>query len=100
MANVSWLARAIEQAIELCQTIGYRHGEGVNQVNLGLLHHMMGRIASSLSSYERAAAIFGELANVRGEAMVLANSAWARLEVLGDHERAHVGCREGQAAVQ
>ena len=77
-----------ERAIELCQRIGYRHGEGVNLVNLSLLHHMLGRVADALPGYDRAGQIFVELGNIRGEAMALANAAWARHALLGDDDRA------------
>ncbi len=77
------------RAIELCQRVGYRHGEGVNLVNLSALHHLRGRVADALSGYDRAAQIFAELGNLRGEAMVLANAASARHTLLGDDDRAH-----------
>lgn len=77
-----------QRAIELCRRIGYRHGEGVNLVNLSNLHHLLGRVADSLSGYDRAAEIFAELGNLRGEAMVLANAASARHTLLGDDDRA------------
>lgn len=78
-----------KRAIELCQRIGYRHGEGVNLVNLSNLHHLLDRVADALTGYDRAAQIFAELGNLRGEAMVLANSASARHTLLGDDIRAH-----------
>ena len=88
-------ARArFERAIELCEKVGYRHGEGVNLVNLSLFDHMLGRVADALRGYDRAARIFAELGNVRGEAMVLANSAWARQALLGDYERAEADARK------
>jgi DNA-binding SARP family transcriptional activator/DNA-binding transcriptional ArsR family regulator len=77
-----------ERAIELCQRVGYRHGEGVNLVNLSNLHHLLGRVGDALSGYDRAAQIFAELGNLRGEAMVLANTASARHTLLGDDNRA------------
>ncbi|MCI0678457.1 MAG: AAA family ATPase, partial [Actinobacteria bacterium] len=79
---------AYQKAIGICREIGYRHGEGVNLVNLSLLEQMLGGVAAALEGYDRAAHIFGELGNHRGEAMVLANSAWARQAILGDHQRA------------
>ena len=57
-------------------------------ITVSLLHQMMGRVADSIPGYERAARIFVELGNTRGEAMVLANAAWARHALLGDDERA------------
>ncbi len=77
-----------ELAIELCRRIGYRHGEGVNLTNLANLHQLLGSVAEALEGYDRAALIFEELGNTRGEAMVLANSASARHNILGDDERA------------
>jgi predicted ATPase/DNA-binding transcriptional ArsR family regulator len=77
-----------ENAIELCRRIGYRHGEGVNLVNISNLHHLAGRVADALAGYDEAARIFAELGNLRGEAMVLANAASARHTLLGDDGRA------------
>lgn len=86
-------AERYQRAIELCREVGYRHGEGVNLVNLSLLNHMLGNVADSLAGYEIAAQTFAELGNVRGEAMVLANSAWARHAFLGDDARARSDAR-------
>jgi DNA-binding SARP family transcriptional activator len=77
-----------KRAIELCLRIGYRHGEGVNLVNRSNLEYLLGRVADALSGYDRAAHIFGELGNFRGEAMVLANTASVRHSLLGDDDRA------------
>lgn len=74
--------------IELCREIGYRHGEGVNLTNLSNLHQLAGDVASALEGYDRAARVFDELGNKRGEAMVLANSASARHNLLGEDTRA------------
>lgn len=89
-------ARRFEEAIELCRQIGYRHGEGVNLVNLSVLHHMLGRIADALPGYDRASQVFGDLGNSRGEAMVLANAASARHSLLGDDDRALVDAQKAQ----
>ncbi len=78
-----------QEAIELCRRIGYRHGEGVNLVNLGNLHNLMGQVGEAIAAYDQAALVFAELGNTRGEAMVLANAASARHNLLGDDERAH-----------
>lgn len=98
-----------ELAIDLCRRIGYRHGEGVNLTNLSNIHQLSGAVADSLDGYDRAARIFAELGNRRGEAMVLANSASARHNLLGEDERARtdaltamrlfadIGDRAGQA---
>ena len=74
--------------IDLCRRIGYRHGEGVNLVNLANLHQLHGSAASALDGYDRAAAIFRDLRNLRGEAIVLANAASARHNLIGDDRRA------------
>jgi len=74
--------------IDLCRRIGYRHGEGVNLVNLANLHQLHGNVVSALDGYDRAAAIFKDLRNLRGEAIVLANAASARHNILGDDQRA------------
>ncbi|HEX6287023.1 MAG TPA: BTAD domain-containing putative transcriptional regulator [Acidimicrobiia bacterium] len=74
--------------IELCRRIGYRHGEGMNLVNLANLHQRHGNALAALEGYDRAAVIFKELNNPRGEAVVLANAASARHSILGDDQRA------------
>jgi DNA-binding SARP family transcriptional activator/predicted ATPase len=79
-----------QAAIALCQQIGYRHGEGVNLTNLSNLQQLFGSVAQALDGYDRAARIFEELGNRRGEAMVLANSASARHNLLGEDSRARV----------
>ena len=79
-----------QAAIELCRQIGYRHGEGVNLTNLSNLQQAVGDVARALEDYDRAARIFEELGNRRGEAMVLANSATARHNLLGEDARARV----------
>ena len=76
-------------AIDLCRRIGYRHGEGVNLTNLSNLQQLLGGVADALEGYDDAAQIFDELGNRRGEAMVLANSASARHNLLGEDVRAH-----------
>ena len=75
------------EALELCRRIGYRHREGVNLVNLGVLHHLRGHAAEALTAYDEAAELFGELDDRRGQAMVLANAASVRHHLLGDDER-------------
>ncbi len=75
-------------AIALCRRIGYRHGEGMNLTNLSNLHQLVGDVAQSLAGYDRAASIFSDMGNTRGEAMVLVNSASARHNVLGEDDRA------------
>jgi tetratricopeptide (TPR) repeat protein/biotin operon repressor len=74
--------------IDLCERIGYRHGEGVNLVNLANLHQLHGSAVLALDGYDRAVGIFKGLNNLRGEAIVLANSAAARHTILGDDQRA------------
>jgi DNA-binding SARP family transcriptional activator len=83
-------AARYQAAIELCRRIGYRHGEGVNLTNLSNLQQAVGGVAPALEGYDRAARIFEELGNRRGEAMVLANSATARHNLLGEDARARV----------
>ncbi|HEU4319785.1 MAG TPA: AAA family ATPase [Acidimicrobiia bacterium] len=81
-------AAAYEMAIELCREIGYRHGEGVNLTNLANLTLVVGHVADALERYDRAALIFEQLGNRRGEAMVLVNSAHGRHNLLGSDVRA------------
>lgn len=81
-------AERFRKAIRIDREIGYLHGEGVNLVNLSVLHQTLGRFADALPGYDQAARIFADLGNVRGEAMVLANAASGRHNLLGDDERA------------
>ena len=74
--------------IDLCRRVGYRHGEGMNLVNLANLQQLHGNVAASLASYDQAGSIFHDLGNKRGEAIVLSNSASARHNILGDDQRA------------
>jgi DNA-binding SARP family transcriptional activator len=83
-----------ELAIDLCRRIGYRHGEGVNLTNLANLQQLQGGVAEAMKGYDRAARIFDELGNTRGEAMVLSNSASGRHHSLGDDERAGADARK------
>ena len=73
------------RAIEMSRTIGYRHGEAVYQMNLGILLVIKGRLGTALRAFEGAAATYSDIANGRGRALVLANSAWIRHANLGDN---------------
>jgi tetratricopeptide (TPR) repeat protein len=85
------------RAIEICQRIGYRHGEGVNLVNQANLHYFLGQVADALSGYEQAERIFAELGDLRGEAMVLVNAASVRQSLLGDAQRARTGAQKAMS---
>ncbi len=85
------------RAMELCRRIGYRHGEGVNLVNLSNVHYFLGRVTDALSGYGQAARIFAELGDLRGEAMVLVNAASVRHTLLGDDDRAVADAEKARA---
>jgi tetratricopeptide (TPR) repeat protein len=84
---------ALRDALERCRTIGYRHGEGVQLVNLANLCYAQGRVADALACYDEASVLFAELANKRGEALVRANGAWVRHSVLGHDDAAERDAR-------
>jgi DNA-binding SARP family transcriptional activator len=85
---------ALRDALERCRTIGYRHGEGLQLLNLANLCYSKGNIAEALAFYNDAAIAFVELGNRRAEAMVRANDAWVRHAVLGDDDTAEREARE------
>jgi DNA-binding SARP family transcriptional activator len=85
---------ALRDALERCRTIGYRHGEGLQLLNLGNLCYSKGDIAEALDFYNDAAVAFVELGNRRAEAMARANDAWVRHAVLGDDDTAEREARE------
>jgi len=87
---------AYRGALATCRTIGYRHGEGVNLVNLANLSYFRGHIAETLNLYEQATSVFESMGNRRGLAMVRANHATVRLNVIGDVEYA---CSEASRAL-
>jgi DNA-binding SARP family transcriptional activator/predicted ATPase/DNA-binding transcriptional ArsR family regulator len=84
---------ALRRSLERCRDIAYRHGEGVQLVNLANLCFAQGRVHDSLTCYDEALVVFSELGNRRGEAMVRANSAWVRHAVLGDDDTAERDAR-------
>ncbi len=85
-----------QQAITLCQSIGYSQGEGRNYVNLGLAEDFRNRPAAALQAFEKARDIFLRLGDRRGEAFARANLASLRHNVLGDNETAE---KESRAAL-
>ncbi len=61
------------RAIEMSRTIGYRHGEAVYQMNLGILLVIKDRPRNGSSdAFEAAAATYSAIGNGRGRALVLA----------------------------
>jgi tetratricopeptide (TPR) repeat protein/DNA-binding transcriptional ArsR family regulator len=85
---------ALRDALERCRTIGYRHGEGNQLVNLANLCYSQGRVADALRCYDEAAVVYAEIANRRGEAFVGANGSWVRHAVLGDDDAAERDARK------
>jgi DNA-binding SARP family transcriptional activator len=72
------------RAIEISTAIGYRHGEAVHQMNLGILHTLSSQISAAIARYESALAVYDDLQNDRGRALVLSNTAWTRHAFLGE----------------
>ena len=52
---------ALRDALERCRTIGYRHGEAAQLVNLANLCYAQGRVADALTAYDEASVVFAEL---------------------------------------
>jgi DNA-binding SARP family transcriptional activator/tetratricopeptide (TPR) repeat protein len=88
------------RAIDMSRAIGYRHGEAVYQMNLGILLVIKSRLGAALRAFEGAAATYSEIANGRGRALVLANSAWIRHANLGDNARAELDVIEAYAVYE
>ena len=78
-----------ERAIEISSRIGYRHGEAVYRMNLGILHIITNRLGAAIERLEEAKAIYADMGNERGRAMVLSNTAWLWHALLGDDDRAN-----------
>lgn len=76
------------ESLELSQAIGYRHGEGLNLVNLATLNGTLGRGGQAFSYFVRATDVFAAHGNRRGEAIVQHNLAELHHLLLGDDESA------------
>jgi tetratricopeptide (TPR) repeat protein len=72
------------KAIETSQRIGYRHGEAVYRMNLGILYVITNRLDAALDAFDTAAEAYAAMGNNRGRALVLSNAAWMRYSRLGD----------------
>ncbi|MGH3443617.1 MAG: BTAD domain-containing putative transcriptional regulator [Nitriliruptorales bacterium] len=79
---------AYNRAIEICRKIGYRHGEGVAQINLANLLYVSGRPAGALANYTDARVVLRGLRNRRVEAWARANAASLLHRVLGRDDEA------------
>ncbi len=87
---------AFLEALDLAVEIGYRHGEGLNLINLAAFYTLGGRGGKSLPLVERAEAVFASLGNGRLVAYAQTNCA-ELLHWLGDDDRAQ--SRAEEAAV-
>lgn len=76
------------RAIEMSRNIGYRHGEAVYQMNLGILYVITNRLGSALESFESASETYEAMGNQRGLALVQSNAAWLWHGIIGDDSRA------------
>ncbi len=88
------------EAIELCETVGYRYGEGLNEVNLGNLEHSSGRVAEAFDRYETAMAVFRSIGNRRLEAMTSLNAATVLDELFGSDDRAAADAQSALAFLE
>lgn len=75
--------QALLRALEVSRRIGYRHGEAVYRMNLGILHALENRLQSAFRQFAESAQIYDLMGYKRGRALVLSNSAWLRHAVLG-----------------
>lgn len=76
------------EGLELSDSIGYRHGEGLNLVNLATLNGTLGRGGRALNFFDRATEVFSAHGNRRGEAIVQVNLAELHHLLLGDDDHA------------
>ena len=77
-----------QRAIEVSRRIGYRHGEAVNQMNLGILLVITNRLGEALRMFDTAAETYGLMGNARGRALVQSNAAWLWHALVGDDDQA------------
>jgi predicted ATPase len=82
------------RAIEMSRTIGYRHGEAVYQMNLGILLALINKPRAAFEYFDAAAATYAGMGNRRGQALVLSNAAWMRHAVFGEDSAAEAAVRE------
>ena len=85
---------ALLRAFETSRAIGYRHGEALYQMNLGILYALSHKPQSARGAFEEAARAYEHLGNRRGQALVLSNSAWLRHAVLGEDDGANSDARK------
>jgi len=85
------------RAIRMSRSIGYRHGEAVYQMNLGILLALINKPHAAFQCFEAAAKTYAEMGNRRGHALVLSNSAWMKHAVLGDDGPAEAAVHEAHA---
>lgn len=77
-----------QRAIAVSRRIGYRHGEAVNQMNLGILYVITNRLGEALRMFDASAETYNQMGNARGKALVQSNAAWLWHALIGDEERA------------
>jgi tetratricopeptide (TPR) repeat protein len=75
-----------ERAIEISERVGYRHGEAVYRMNLGILYVITNRIGAAIAAFADSLASYTAMGNSRGRALVLSNSAWLWHGLVGDDE--------------
>ena len=77
-----------QRAIAVSRRIGYRHGEAVNQMNLGILFVITNQLGEALRMFDAAAETYGSMGNARGRALVQSNAAWLWHALVGDDHMA------------
>ncbi|MFQ5474107.1 MAG: tetratricopeptide repeat protein, partial [Dehalococcoidia bacterium] len=83
-----------EQAIAISERVGYRHGEAVYRMNLGILYVITNRIGAAIEAFSQAEQAYSAMGNGRGRALVLSNAAWLWHGLIGDDEIASQQIRE------
>jgi DNA-binding SARP family transcriptional activator/tetratricopeptide (TPR) repeat protein len=73
-------------AVERSVAIGFRRGEGVSRLNLGVTQWVRNELLPALMEFEAAAAVFAQLRDRRGEAAVRGNLGFVLHAVLGNDE--------------
>ncbi len=73
-----------ERAIDISQRIGYRHGEAVYRMNLGILYVITNRVQAAIDAFSIASDAYIAMGNNRGRALVLSNVGWLWHGLVGD----------------
>lgn len=81
-----WAVKYGGYALELARELRFASGEARALNNIGVVHHLQGRLDEALVFYERAAGVYTRAGHLKGTASVLSNIA-SVYQASGDYER-------------